>query len=54
MHLEILNNGYRPGTRLLFAAIQLFSRRPVPDAAKLVSAEKLAAPLALGAGRVVC
>ena len=36
MRLEILNSGYRPGTRLLFTLIQLFSRQPVPDAAKLV------------------
>ena len=36
MRLEILNNGYRPGTKLLFAVIRLFSRQPVPDAAKLV------------------
>ena len=36
MRLEILNSGYKPGTKLLFAVIQLFSRQPVPDAAKLV------------------
>jgi uncharacterized peroxidase-related enzyme len=36
MRLEILNRGYRPGTKLLFALIQLLSRQPVPDAAKLV------------------
>jgi uncharacterized peroxidase-related enzyme len=36
MRLEVLNSGYRPGTKLLFAVIQLFSREPVPDAAKLV------------------
>jgi uncharacterized peroxidase-related enzyme len=36
MRLEILNSGYRPGTKLLFAIIQLVSRQPVPDAAKLV------------------
>ena len=36
MRLDILNHGYRPGTKLLFALIQLFSRQPVPDAAKLV------------------
>jgi uncharacterized peroxidase-related enzyme len=36
MRLEILNSGYRPGTKLLFAVIRLFSRHPVPDAAKLV------------------
>jgi uncharacterized peroxidase-related enzyme len=33
---DVLNHGYRPGTKLLFAAIQLFSRQPVPDAAKVV------------------
>ena len=36
MRLDILNRGYRPGTRLLFAVIRLVSRHPVPDAAKLV------------------
>ena len=36
MRPDILNHGYRPGTRLLFAVIRLFSRQPVPDAAKLV------------------
>lgn len=36
MRLDILNSGYRPGTKVLFAVIQLFSRQPVPDAAKLV------------------
>jgi uncharacterized peroxidase-related enzyme len=36
MRLDILNHGYRPGTRLLFAVIRLFSGHPVPDAAKLV------------------
>jgi uncharacterized peroxidase-related enzyme len=36
MRPEILNRGYRPSTKLLFALIQLFSRQPVPDAAKLV------------------
>ena len=36
MRLDILNRGYRPGTKLLFAFIQLVSRQPVPDAAKLV------------------
>jgi uncharacterized peroxidase-related enzyme len=36
MRLEILNSGYRSGTKLLFALIRLFSRQPVPDAAKLV------------------
>ena len=36
MRLEILNSGYRPGTKLLFAVIRLFSGQPVPDAARLV------------------
>jgi uncharacterized peroxidase-related enzyme len=36
MRLDILNNGYRPGTKLLFAVIRLFSGQPLPDAAKLV------------------
>jgi uncharacterized peroxidase-related enzyme len=36
MRLDILNRGYRPTTKLLFALIRLFSRHPVPDAAKLV------------------
>jgi len=36
MRLEVLNRGYGSGTRLLFALIRLFSRHPVPDAAKLV------------------
>lgn len=36
MRLDVLNNGYRPATKLLFAVIRLFSRHPVPDAAKLV------------------
>jgi uncharacterized peroxidase-related enzyme len=36
MRLDILNHGYRPGTKLLFALIRLFSGHPVPDAAKLV------------------
>ncbi len=36
MRPDILNNGYRPGTKLLFAVIGLFSRQPLPDAAKLV------------------
>jgi len=36
MRLDVLNRGYSPGTRLLFALIRLFSRQPVPDAAKLV------------------
>jgi uncharacterized peroxidase-related enzyme len=36
MRLEILNHGYGPGTKLLFAMIRRFSGRPVPDAAKVV------------------
>src|SRR5882762_4895460 len=36
MRLDILNRGYGPATRLLFAVIRLFSGHPVPDAAKLV------------------
>jgi uncharacterized peroxidase-related enzyme len=36
MRLEILNRGYSPGTKLLFAVIRLFSGQPLPDAAKLV------------------
>ncbi|TMC83297.1 MAG: alkylhydroperoxidase AhpD family core domain-containing protein [Chloroflexi bacterium] len=36
MRLEILNSGYTFGTKVLFAFIQLASRQPVPDAAKLV------------------
>jgi uncharacterized peroxidase-related enzyme len=36
MRLEVLNRGYGPGTKLLFALIRLFSGHPVPDAAKLV------------------
>jgi alkylhydroperoxidase family enzyme len=36
MRLDILNHGYRPATKLLFAIIRLFSGYPVPDAAKLV------------------
>ena len=36
MRLEILNSGYTLGTKVLFAFIQLASRQPVPDAAKLV------------------
>jgi uncharacterized peroxidase-related enzyme len=36
MRLDILNRGYGPGTKLLFAMIRLFSGHPVPDAAKLV------------------
>jgi AhpD family alkylhydroperoxidase len=36
MRLEVLNRGYGPGTKLLFALIRLLSGHPVPDAAKLV------------------
>ena len=36
MRPEVLNRGYGPGAKLLFALIQLFSRHPVPDAGKLV------------------
>jgi len=36
MRLEILNRGYSPGTKLLFALIRTFSGQPVPDAAKVV------------------
>jgi uncharacterized peroxidase-related enzyme len=36
MRLGILDRGYGPSTKLLFALIRLFSGHPVPDAAKLV------------------
>jgi uncharacterized peroxidase-related enzyme len=36
MRPDVLNRGYAPGTRLLYALIRLFSGHPVPDAAKLV------------------
>jgi uncharacterized peroxidase-related enzyme len=36
MRLDVLNHGYSPGTKLLFALIRMFSRQPAPDAAKLV------------------
>jgi uncharacterized peroxidase-related enzyme len=36
MRPDILNRGYRPGTKMLFAIIRVFSGRPLPDAAKLV------------------
>ena len=36
MRLDILNRGYRPGAKMLFALIRVFSGHPVPDAAKLV------------------
>jgi uncharacterized peroxidase-related enzyme len=35
MRLGILNEGYSFGTKLLFSLIRLFSRQPVPDAARL-------------------
>jgi len=35
MRLDILNRGYGPGTKALFALIRVFSGHPVPDAAKL-------------------
>jgi uncharacterized peroxidase-related enzyme len=36
MRLDILNRGYGPGTKVLFAVIRVFSGHPLPDAAKLV------------------
>jgi uncharacterized peroxidase-related enzyme len=36
MRLDILNNGYTRGNKLLFAIIRLFSGHPLPDAAKIV------------------
>jgi AhpD family alkylhydroperoxidase len=36
VRLDILNRGYRPSTKLLFALIRLLTGHPVPDAAKLV------------------
>ena len=36
MRPDILDHGYGPRTKLLFALIRLFSGHPVPDAAKLV------------------
>ena len=36
MRLDILNRGYGPGTKLLFALIRVSSGQPLPDAAKLV------------------
>ena len=35
MRLGILNDGYGFGTKLLFSLIGLFSRQPLPDAARL-------------------
>jgi uncharacterized peroxidase-related enzyme len=36
MRLDVLNRGYTPSTKLLFALIRVMSRHPVPDAARLV------------------
>jgi uncharacterized peroxidase-related enzyme len=36
MRLDILNNGYTAGTKVLFAIIKAVSHYPVPDAAKIV------------------
>ena len=36
MRPDILNRGYRPGTRLLFTLIRVVTGHPLPDAAKLV------------------
>jgi len=36
MRLGILNDGYRPATKVLFAVIRLFSGHPAPDAARIV------------------
>lgn len=36
MRLGVLNHGYKPGTKLLFAIIRLVSGQPVPDAARIV------------------
>lgn len=36
MRLEILDRGYGPGTKVLFAVVRLFSGHPVPDAGRLV------------------
>lgn len=35
MRLDVLNSGYRVGTKVLFALIHAVSRQPLPDAAKL-------------------
>jgi uncharacterized peroxidase-related enzyme len=37
VRLTILDSGHGFGTKILFAVIRAFSRRPVPDAAKLVA-----------------
>lgn len=36
MRLDILNRGYRPTTKALFAMVRLFSGHPMPDAARIV------------------
>lgn len=36
MRPDVLNRGYKPATKLLFAAIRLFFGRPLPDPARLV------------------
>jgi uncharacterized peroxidase-related enzyme len=36
MRPEVLNRGYKPPAKLLFATIRLFSGRALPDAAKLM------------------
>ncbi|WP_433574744.1 carboxymuconolactone decarboxylase family protein [Nocardia brasiliensis] len=36
MRLDVLDNGYGLGTKLLFTVIRTFSGQPLPDAAKLV------------------
>ena len=36
MRLNILNNGYKTGTKILFSIIKAVSRYPLPDAAKII------------------
>lgn len=36
MRLNILNHGYKFGTKMLFSIIKLFSGYPLPDAAKII------------------
>jgi uncharacterized peroxidase-related enzyme len=36
MRPDVLNRGYSPATKALFAVIRVFSGQPLPDAAKLV------------------
>jgi uncharacterized peroxidase-related enzyme len=36
VRLDILNRGYSPATKMLFAFIRMFSGYPVPDAARLL------------------